>query len=344
MVKFQHPELFSLFLFVGLYLIFNYFYRKKENTRFEKFANDHNRKFLLNRIQFGRIKLKNILFILGTSFLIIAAIGPQIGTKLTELKREGVDLIIALDVSTSMNAVDVKPSRLEKAKYELSRLINNLKGDRVGLVVFAGTAHLHLPLTTDYAAARLFLQSISTDLISTQGTDLSSAMNLAIEQIKEDSDQYKVVVIVSDGEDHQGNIMALTQEAKNMDFMIHTLGIGTSGGGPIPILDENGNRLEFKKDRNGNIVTTKLNDAILNEIAYTAGGKYIRVENQANAIMPLLEVIDEMEKREIKAHVFSQYENRYQIFLLLALICFLMEFFISTRSTKELEWEGRFSQ
>jgi len=253
-------------------------------------------------------------------------------------------LIIALDVSTSMNAVDVKPSRLEKAKYELSRLINNLKGDRIGLVVFAGTAHLHLPLTTDYAAARLFLQSITTDLISTQGTDLSSAMNLAIEQIKEDSEQYKVVVIVSDGEDHQGNIMALTQEAKNMDFMIHTLGIGTSAGGPIPILDENGNRLEFKKDRNGNIVTTKLNDAILNEIAYTAGGKYIRVENQANAIMPLLEEIEEMEKREIKSHVFSQYENRYQIFLLLALICFLIEFFISTRSTKELEWEGRFSQ
>ena len=344
MVKFQHPELFSLFLFVGLYLIFNYFYRKKENIQFKNFANDHNRKFLLNRIQFGRIKLKNILFILGTSFLIIASIGPQIGTKLTELKREGVDLIIALDVSTSMNAVDVKPSRLEKAKYELSRLINNLKGDRIGLVVFAGTAHLHLPLTTDYAAARLFLQSITTDLISTQGTDLSSAMNLAIEQIKEDSDQYKVVVIVSDGEDHQGNIMALTQEAKNMDFMIHTLGIGTSAGGPIPILDENGNRLEFKKDRNGNIVTTKLNDAILNEIAYTAGGKYIRVENQANAIMPLLEEIEEMEKREIKSHVFSQYENRYQIFLLLALICFLMEFFISTRSTKELEWEGRFSQ
>ena len=113
---------------------------------------------------------------------------------------------------------------------------------------------------------------------------------------------------------------------------------------PIPILDENGNRLEFKKDRNGNIVTSKLNDAVLNEIAYISGGKYIRVENQANAIMPLLEEINEMEKREIKAHVFSQYENRYQIFLLLALICYLLEFFISTRSTKELEWEGRFSQ
>ena len=342
MVQFEHPQLFSLFIFVGLFLIINYYFKKKDYIRFKNLANDHNRKFLFNRVQFGRIKLRTTLFILGTCFMILASIGPQIGTKLTELKREGVDLIIALDVSTSMDAVDVKPTRLEKAKYELSRLINSLNGDRVGLVVFAGTAHLHLPLTTDYAAARLFLQSITTELISTQGTDLSSALTLAMDQIIEESDPYKVVVIVSDGEDHQGNIMDLTQEATNMDVMIHTLGIGTSAGGPIPILDEDGNRIEFKKDRNGNIVTTKLNDAVLNEIAYTSGGKYIRIENQANAIMPLLEEIDNMEKREIKAHVFSQYENRYRLFLLLALICFLVEFFITTRSSKELDWEGRF--
>lgn len=342
MVQFEHPQLFYLFIFVGLFLIINYYFKKRDHIRLQNLANDHNRKFLFNRVQFGRIKLRTTLFILGTCFMILASIGPQIGTKLTELKREGVDLIIALDISTSMDAVDVKPTRLEKAKYELSRLINSLNGDRVGLIVFAGTAHLHLPLTTDYAAARLFLQSITTELISTQGTDLSSALTLAMEQIIEDSDQYKVVVIVSDGEDHQGNIMDLTQEATNMDVMIHTLGIGTSAGGPIPILDEDGNRIEFKKDRNGNIVTTKLNDAVLNEIAYTSGGKYIRIENQANAIMPLLEEIDNMEKREIKAHVFSQYENRYRLFLLLALICFLIEFFIPTRSSKELAWEGRF--
>jgi Ca-activated chloride channel homolog len=342
MVQFEHPQLFSLFIFVGLFLIINYYFKKRDYIRFQNLANDHNRKFLFNRVQFGRIKLRTTLFILGTCFMILAAIGPQIGTKLTELKREGVDLIIALDISTSMDAVDVKPTRLEKAKYELSRLINSLNGDRVGLIVFAGTAHLHLPLTTDYAAARLFLQSITTELISTQGTDLSSALTLAMDQIIEDSEQYKVVVIVSDGEDHQGNIMDLTQEATNMDVMIHTLGIGTSAGGPIPILDEYGNRIEFKKDRNGNIVTTKLNDAVLNEIAYTSGGKYIRIENQANAIMPLLEEIDNMEKREIKAHVFSQYENRYRLFLLLAIICFLIEFFIPTRSSKELAWEGRF--
>jgi len=344
MVQFEHPILFYLFIIILGMIIMNYIISKKDKIRFKKLANNHNRNFLLNRIQFGKIKLRNGLFILGTCFMIISAVGPQIGTKLTELKREGVDLIIALDVSTSMDAVDVKPSRLEKAKYELSRLINSLKGDRIGLVVFAGTAHLHLPLTTDYSAARLFLQSITTELISTQGTDLSSALSLAINQVIEDTDQFKVIVLVSDGEDHQGSIMDLTKEATNMGVMIHTLGIGTSAGGPIPILDDDGNRVEFKKDHDGNIVTTKLNDVVFNEIAYTSGGKYIRVENQANAIIPLLEEIDEMEKREIKAHIFSQYENRYRYFLGLALLCFLVEFFIPTRSSKELAWEGRFHQ
>ena len=344
MVKFQHPELFLLFGFLVLYLLINIRHRKNAAERLKKFASSKNRQFLFNRLKFKHIQIKSTLFVLGTIFLIIASIGPQIGTKLTELKREGVDLIIALDISNSMNAIDVKPSRLEKAKYELSRLINNLNGDRIGLVVFAGTAHLHLPLTTDYAAARLFLQSISTDLINTQGTDLGSALKLAIDQVKEDTEQYKVVVIVSDGENHQSNISDIIQEAKNMDFTVHALGIGTSAGGPIPILDKNGNRLEFKKNRNGDIVTTKLNDLVLNELAYSLGGKYIRVENQANAIIPLLEEINEMEKREIKAHVFSQYDNRYQLFLIIALFCFLFEFFIPTRSTKELSWKGRFSQ
>ena len=299
MVRFEHPYLFYLFIFIIILLIMNHLISKKDFIRFQNLANDYNRKFLFNRIKFRKIKLRNTLFILGICFMILASVGPQIGSKLIEMKREGVDLIIVMDVSTSMDAVDVKPSRLEKAKYELSRLINSLKGDRIGLIVFAGTAHLHLPLTTDYAAARLFLQTINTDLISVQGTDLSAALKLAINQVTDDSEQYKVIVLVSDGEDHLGNITDLTLEAKDMDIMVHTLGIGTPSGGPIPILDNNGQRMEFKKDRSGNIVTTKLNDFVLNEIAYVSGGKYIRVENQPNAIIPLLEQIDEMEKREI---------------------------------------------
>mgnify|MGYP001351835114 CR=1 FL=1 len=344
MVRFAHPNLFFLLVFLILLIVLNHFVRKSNQKRFAGLADDSTRRFLFNRILFRRIKFKDGLIFLGIFFMIIAAVGPQIGTRLTELKREGVDVIIALDTSTSMGAVDVKPTRLEKAIYELSRLVNNLKGDKVGLIVFAGTAHMHLPQTTDYAAVRLFLQTVNTNLVQSQGTDLASALALAMEKVKTDDNQYKVIVLVSDGEDHQGKAVELAEEAASMGIIVHTLGVGTAAGGPIPIFGEDGSRVDFKKDRQGNIVTSRLNDAVLNEIAYKTNGKYIRVENQPNAISPLLEEIDEMEKREIKAHVFSQYENRYQIFLIFALICFVIEFLIATRSTKELAWEGRFSR
>ncbi|MFQ6609927.1 MAG: VWA domain-containing protein [Fidelibacterota bacterium] len=311
--------------------------------RIERIGSNNIRKFLFNRILFNRINLKYFLIFLGTTFLILASVGPQIGTRLTELKRKGVDVIIILDTSTSMDAVDVKPSRMEKAKYELSRLINNLKGDRVGLIVFAGTAHLHMPLTTDYAASKLFLNSIDTKIVVNQGTNFKDAIKLALENVGEEENKYKVLILVSDGEDHQGGISDLAEEARQKQIIIHTLGVGTTGGGPIPVAENEGTQT-FKKDNSGRIITTQLNDAVLNEIAITTGGKYFRIENQANAIGPLLDELDSMEKRDMKTHIFSQYEDRYGVFLILAGICFLIEFFITTRSNKEIAWQGRFSK
>jgi len=271
-------------------------------------------------------------------------VGPQIGTKLTQLNRKGVDVIIALDTSTSMDAIDVSPSRIEKAKHELSRFMNGLDGDRVGLIVFAGSAHLHCPLTSDYSAARLFLNSVDSKIIATQGTDMAAALELAMENIPEEDETYKVIVLVSDGEDHQGRVMKLVEDAKKRGIIIHTMGVGTATGGPIPILDVSGKRKDFKKDRNGNIVTSKLNGATLSDIAFKTGGKYIRVENQSNAIAPIIHEISEMESRELKSHVFSQYEDRFQVFLIIALLLFLAEFFISTRTKEEMVSECRFSK
>ena len=270
--------------------------------------------------------------------------GPQIGMKLTELKREGVDIFILLDTSTSMNAVDVKPSRIEKAKYELGRLLNKLEGDRAGLIAFAGSAHLHCPLTEDYSASRLFLNMMDTDIITTQGTDLAAAIQLALDHVENDDEKFKVFVLVSDGEDHQGAAVTLAEQARELGIIIHTLGVGTSAGGPIPIYDENGNRMEFKKNHSGQVVTSTLNESMLDEIARITGGLYIRIENQVNAITPLLNEIDQMEKREFKSHVFSQYEDRYQVFLVIGLILFLTEFLIPTRTQKEMGWEGRFTR
>ena len=302
------------------------------------------KKFLLNRVKHSRIYLRSRLIILGIIFTILASVGPQIGMKLTELTRQGVDILILMDTSTSMNAVDIKPSRMEKAKYELRRLLNSLEGDRVGLIAFAGTAHLHCPLTEDYSAARLFLNMMNTDLISSQGTDLAAPIKLALDHIQEDEQKFKVLLLVSDGEDHQGEAVKLAEQAHDRGIIIHTLGIGTPAGGPIPIIDENGSRNEFKKNRSGNVVTSTLDEAVLDEIARTTGGIFIRVENQVNAIAPLTQQLKQMEKKELKSHIFSQYEDRYQIFLLIGLLFFLIEFIIPTRTKEEMVWEGRFTK
>jgi len=344
MVRYTHPEMFYLFIPLTLVLIWYAYQGKKIRVGLETLGTASIKKFLFNRVKYSRIRLRSRLIILGIIFILLASVGPQIGMKLTELTREGVDIFILLDTSTSMNAMDVKPSRIEKAKYELGRLLNKLEGDRAGLIAFAGSAHLHCPLTEDYSASRLFLNMMDTDLITTQGTDLAAAIQLALDHVETDDEKFKVFVLVSDGEDHQGEAITLAKQAQKLGIIIHTMGVGTSAGGPIPIFDNSGNRVEFKKNRIGQVVTSTLNETTLDEIARITGGIYIRVENQVNAIAPLLKEIDKMEKKELKSHVFSQYEDRYQVFLIIGLILFLAEFLIPTRTKKEMVWEGRFTR
>jgi Ca-activated chloride channel family protein len=344
MVRYTHPEMFYLFIPLTLVLIWYAYQGKKLRVGLETLGTASIKKFLFNRVKYSRIRLRSRLIILGIIFILLASVGPQIGMKLTELTREGVDIFILLDTSTSMNAMDVKPSRIEKAKYELGRLLNKLEGDRAGLIAFAGSAHLHCPLTEDYSASRLFLNMMDTDLITTQGTDLAAAIQLALDHVETDDEKFKVFVLVSDGEDHQGEAITLAKQAQELGIIIHTMGVGTSAGGPIPIFDNSGNRVEFKKNRIGQVVTSTLNETTLDEIARITGGIYIRVENQVNAIAPLLKEIDKMEKKELKSHVFSQYEDRYQVFLIIGLILFLAEFIIPTRTKKEMVWEGRFTR
>ena len=344
MVRYTHPEMFYLFIPFIMVLIWYVYQGKKLHMRLDRLGSAPVKKFLFNRVKYSNIRLRSRFIILGIIFILLASTGPQIGMRLTELTRQGVDIFILMDTSTSMNAVDVKPSRIEKAKYELGRLISNLKGDRVGLIAFAGTSHLHCPLTEDYSAARLFLNMMDTGLIITQGTDLAAAIQLALDHVEENDEKYKVFILVSDGEDHQGEAVDLAEQAKDLGIIIHTLGVGTPAGGPIPIYDKQGNRQEFKKNNKGQVVTSTLNEFTLNEIARVTGGIYLRVENQVNAIIPLLTEIDQMEKRELKSHVFSQYEDRYQIFLIIGLLLFLAEFVIPTRTKKEMVWEGRFTK
>ena len=341
MVNYSYPYMFYLFvpfIFIIILILYND-YRLK--IQFDKLGIYSIKEFLLSRVNKNNINLKIILFCTAITFTIIAATGPQIGTKLKELNREGIDIYILLDTSISMNAEDVKPSRMDKAKYELNKLINHLEGDRVGLIAFAGTAHLHCPITEDYTAARLFLDMMDTKLIASQGTDVSKAMRLAFNHIENDADKYKVILLVSDGEDHQGNALELANLAYENDITIHTLGVGTISGGPIPILNNATNKKEYKR-KNGKVITSILNEQILYDIAMRTGGIFVRIDNQANAINPLIEKLNKMDKKQIKSHIYTEYEDRYQIFLFISLLLFIFEFILPTQIKEEITWESRF--
>jgi len=268
-------------------------------------------------------------------FLIIAAAGPLIGTRVKQVERKGVDLIFAVDVSISMNAEDIKPTRLEKAKFEISQVIQKLKGDRVGIIVFAGSAHYFLPLTGDYEAARLFLDAIETKMIKTQGTALSAALKTSISAYPDESEKHKVLVVVSDGEDHEGEAVAIARKASKTGIVIHTIGVGSVTGSLIPI-GKNGQVEKYKRDKKGQLITTVLNEAVLRDIAEAGKGIFVRIDNQSNSSKKLLDAINAMEKKTFSSNVYAEFEDKYQLFAIFSLIFSVIAYVISTnRQPKE---------
>ena len=289
----------------------------------------------------NRLKWKQRFLLLSMVMLVFAASGPQIGTRLAPLDRKGVDLVFAIDVSTSMNAEDVKPSRLEKAKFEISQMIRQLKGDRVALIVFAGSSHMYLPLTTDYEAARLFLDKIDTQMISTQGTALSSSIQTGLSAFMEDDSKYKVLVLVTDGEDHEGQAIDLAGQAADRGMIIHTVGVGTASGSLIPIVDKQGIR-DYKRDGSGKLITSIINEAILQDIADAGNGTYVKFDNKPANFRGIITAIDSMEKRTLKSHLYSEYEDRYQSFAILSMGLMVVGMLIPTRAKQNDTWRGRF--
>ena len=288
---------------------------------------------LLIKIDKKRLLHKDRFLYFSMLILIFSASGPQIGTRLAPLDRKGIDLVFAIDVSTSMNAEDVKPSRLEKAKFEISQMIRQLKGDRISLIVFAGSSHMYLPLTTDYEAARLFLDQIDTNMIPTQGTALSSALQTGLSAFTEDESKYKVLVLVTDGEDHEGQAIDLASKASDRGMIIHTVGVGTESGSLIPFIDKNGIR-EYKRDNTGRLVTSILNENILNEIANAGNGTYVRFDNKPANFRSIMNAIDSMEKRSLKSHIYSEYEDRFQSFAFISMGFMIAGMLFPTRKNK----------
>lgn len=340
MIHFRFTSILFWLLPLGILVVASVLMRKKKGSFWSR-MNPDLRENLFQRLHWGRFRWQQRLGIWGLFLLTFAASGPQIGTRVAPVERKGVDLVIALDVSLSMEAEDVKPNRLDKAKFEIAQLIRHLKGDRVGLVVFAGTSNLYLPLTTDYEAAYLFLDAIDTKMIPTQGTDLSAAIRTTLTTFKKESDHSHVMVLITDGEDHEGGALEAAREAAEQRVIIHTVGVGTVTGSLIPILDDMGKGNEYKRDRKGKLVTSVLNEEILREIAQVGHGIFTRFDNRLANYKEILKAVDKMDKQTIQTHVYSQFEDRYQGFAALALLCFLASMFLPTHSPRDDTWRGR---
>lgn len=279
---------------------------------------------------------KFVLFTIAFALLIMGIVNPQVGTKLEEVKRKGADLLICLDVSNSMKAEDLQPNRLEKAKQAISKLINKLEGDRIGIIVFGGEAYVQLPITTDYSAAKLFLESINTDMIPTQGTAIGNAIDLAIESFGKDEGKNKAIVIITDGENHEDDAVKAAEVAAEKGISIHTIGMGSAEGTPIPIY-KNNVREGYKKDKDGNTVVTKLDEQILKEISSAGNGLYVHATNSDAGLNSVLNAIGKLEKKQFESKMYSDYEDRFQWFIAAALLFLIIELFISERKSKIYE-------
>ena len=331
MIAFRFPYILFFFLIFLLLLIIWVKGERTHNKVWIKMTPDLKEK-LFSRLDINLKYWKNQLTIIGLLFLIFSAAGPQIGTRVAPIERKGVDLVFAVDVSESMNAQDIKPSRLEKAKFEISQIINQLKGDRIGIIVFAGSSHLYLPLTSDYEASQLFLDALDTKMIPNQGTDLSTALKTSMNVFNNEDDKFKVMVLVTDGEDHEGEAIELASTALNNGIITHAVGVGTVKGSLIPI--NNGSSNNYKRNKNGTLITSKLNENTLIELASAGGGIYSRFNNRDSKYKEIMSAIDNMEKRSIETHIYSEYEDRYQFFATISFLLLMAGLIMPTRKKR----------
>ena len=328
LIEFRFP--YILFLYIPFFLILFIDIVRSKKIKILTNTPENIKKVLFEKIDLKKAKIKQNLILLSISILIFAASGPQIGIRLAPVDRKGLDLVFCIDVSSSMRGTDIKPTRLDKSKFEVSQMIQNLKGDRVAIIVFAGSSHLYLPLTTDYEAAHLFLDQIDSNMIPTQGTALSSAIQTGLSAFSEDDSKYKVLILITDGEDHEGEAISLARQASKRGMIIHTIGVGTIAGSLIPNINSSG-ITEYKKDSSGKLVTSQLNEKILEEIAEAGRGAFIRFNNKPANYKNILNQIDSMEKRTVKSHVYSEFEEQYQKFGILSLCLMIASMLISTR-------------
>jgi Ca-activated chloride channel homolog len=332
MYELDEPKYFYLLaiipLMVGVYVL-NLYWRRRKQREFGDVV-------LLRKLTPGKSSVKPMLkfslFLGGLAFLILGLVNPKIGTKTETVKREGIDIVFAMDVSKSMLSEDVAPNRLDKSKQIVSQIISQLAGDRIGIIAYAASAFPVLPVTSDYAVSRMFLQSMNTDMLSSQGTSLKEAIELAGNFFEQSKDTNKLLVLVSDGEDHEEGAEEAAREAKKAGIKIITIGIGTTKGGPIPV-KENGRNIGLKRDSQDQVVITRLDPVGLKQIALATGGGYVYGGNTREAVDFVKNALDNIDKTEFESQQYSDYNAQFQWFLAMALLLFFLDLFIPERKS-----------
>jgi len=342
MFRFRSPEYFYLLLWIPVAIFLHWYAFVKKKKALEQFAGRTLFQKLARTRSPRRQNLKAALLLAATVAMLVGLARPQFGTRVETMKREGQDIFVALDVSLSMLAEDIRPNRLEKAKRDVSALIDQLEGDRIGLIAFAGEAFVQCPLTLDYSAAKLFLSAMTPELISTQGTALGSAIKRAIDSFVGAEAKSRVLVVITDGENHDGKAREVAKEAGEAGIVVHTIGIGTPQGVPIPIVSDSGGREGFKKDRQGEFILTKLDEPMLREVAKATGGRYYSVSQRGGEIGDLYQTVAGMERTELSTRQVTLFDEKFQIVAALGLIFLTVEFLVSESRRESKEWRGRF--
>jgi Ca-activated chloride channel family protein len=331
-----------LFLVLGMVVLFFWTALWKRKTK-RLYASAE----LLKRLSPDQSRFKAALKLVAVAMAVVcfcvALVNPKVGTKLETVKREGVDIVFAIDVSKSMLAEDIAPNRLEKAQQLTAQIINNLVGDRVGIIAYAGKAVPQLPITTDYAAAKMFLQNMNTDMLSSQGTAIDEAIQLSRTYFNDAEQTNRVLVIISDGEDHKDLNLDVAKAAAKEGIKIFTIGVGSEKGGPIP-LKRNGVVMRYKKNQKGETVITKLNPNTLTAIAEEANGLFIQGQNTKQVTEKIAEILNKLEKKEFEAKEFSEFKDQFQWFLGLGLFFLILDVLFLERKTAWLKRLNLFNE
>ena len=332
--RFAHSEYFYLLLVIPVFIFLFIFSRINRRRSLRMFGDSDLIAQLMPSVSTSRPIIKFIIWMTALGLIITALAQPQFGSKLLTSKRKGVELIIALDVSNSMMAEDIKPNRLERAKRAIAKLTERLRDDKLGLIVFAGQAYVQLPITTDYVSAKLFLDAINTSIVPVQGTAIGAAIEMAIRSFSPNFTGSKAIIVITDGENHEDDAVGAAKAALEKKIVVHTIGMGLPQGAPIPI--GGAGAKDFLKDKSNNIVVTKLDEDMLTKIAGAGGGSYIRANNAEVGLNNLFNEIEKMEKSELSTREYSEYDDQFPLFLYLAFTLIVIDFCILDRKNKWL--------